>query len=96
MIYLVIANIILKIGDAVSTYLCLKQNKGEEANPIVKYLFSKIGVINTLFIVTLYVIIVIILAALLAGVLSLYALISMLLFHIWLNYNNWKIYFLNK
>ena len=48
--------IILQIGDCWTTYQVLKLNKGTEANPVMAWLMSKLGVLQGLVIAKLVVI----------------------------------------
>jgi hypothetical protein len=47
---LLVTFILLQLGDGVSTYLCIKSGKGNEANKIVAFGIKKIGIVPALII----------------------------------------------
>jgi len=49
-IFFLLAFIILQIFDIVTTYITLSTNKGNEVNPIMKFLFDKFGILPSLII----------------------------------------------
>lgn len=49
-IFFLLTFIILQIFDIITTYITISTNKGNESNPIMKFLFDKFGVLPSLII----------------------------------------------
>lgn len=53
MLVMALTFVLLNIGDAVSTYIGLKEFSLKEANPVIRYLIEKIGLLTALLLAKL-------------------------------------------
>jgi hypothetical protein len=81
--------IALQIGDFYTTYTILKTGKGYEANPILAWIFNKIGSTIGLVIVKGLCIVVGVYAAQFWN--GFYILVPAIALYIWVVYNNYKV-----
>jgi len=81
--------IALQIGDFYTTYVILKTNKGYEANPILAWIFNKIGYVAGLAIVKGLCIVIGVYIAQFWN--SFYFFVPVIALYIWVVRNNYKV-----
>jgi hypothetical protein len=82
--------VLLQVADVWTTYKCITSGKGKEANPVMKWIMDKLGLLEGLVLLKIVGTVVVV------GLLSQFieALILLNCFYSYIVYNNWKI--LNK
>jgi hypothetical protein len=91
MIVLAVLLTALQVFDGWVTYLIIR-NGGGEANPVVEWLITKLGLYPALLLLKGIAVILVWVLVLLPGKFNLLGLIVLSIFYLWVAFHNWKVY----